>query len=134
MKFVISTLVAVHLVASIWHGNAHSTLGIDLSTFQTLFVYVVILAAPIASAAIVWTRFALLGASLFALSMTGALVFGVYYHYVHVSPDNIAHLPAGPIAAQVQFIQSAALIAIVELLSALVGCFVLGMVNRENRG
>lgn len=133
MKFAILGLVVVHLAASIWHGDAHTTLGIDLTTLQTLFVYVVILATPIASAALIWTRFASLSVALFAFSMTGALVFGVYYHYVHVSPDNIAHLPAGLIDAQAQFIQSAALIANIELFAALAGCFMLGRVYKASR-
>ena len=133
MKYVILGLVVVHLAASIWHGAAHTTLGIDLTTLQSLFVYIVILATPIVSAALVWTRFTLLSVGIFAFSMTGALVFGVFYHYVHVSPDNIAHLPAGLIDAQTQFIQSAALIANIELFAASAGFFMLGQVYRASR-
>ena len=133
MKTTILGLVVVHLAASIWHGDAHTTLGIDLTTLQSLFVYVVILATPIVSAALVWTRFALLSVGLFAFSMTGALVFGVFYHYVHVSPDNIAHLPAGLVDAQTQFIQSAALIANIELFAASAGFFMLGQAYRASR-
>jgi hypothetical protein len=42
-KLVITGLAAVHLIASLWHGSAHTRLRIELSTEQTLFVYVVII-------------------------------------------------------------------------------------------
>jgi len=126
MKLAISTLVIAHLVATLWHGDAHSTLGIDLSAAKTLYVLVVILVAPIISAILIWTRFTVFGVGLFAISMAGALVFGVYHHYVLVSPDNIAHLPAGLTEAHSQFIESAAVIAMLELFSAFLGFLLLG--------
>jgi hypothetical protein len=126
MKLAISTLVFAHLVAILWHGDAHSTLGIDLSAAKTLYVLIVILAAPIISAILIWTRFTVFGFGLFAISMAGALVFGVYHHYVLVSPDNIAHLPTGLAEAHLQFIESAAVIAMFELFSAFLGFLLLG--------
>ena len=126
MKLAITTLVIAHLVTTLWHGDAHSTLGIDLSAAKTLYVLIVILAAPIISAILIWTRFTVFGVGLFAISMAGALVFGVYHHYVLVSPDNIAHLPAGLAEAHSQFVKSAAVIAIFELLSAFLGFLLLG--------
>jgi hypothetical protein len=29
------------------------------------------------------------------VSMLGSLIFGFCYHYVIISPDHVAHLPAG---------------------------------------
>ena len=132
VKLSISILVIAHLVATIWHGDAHSTLGIDLPTLKNLFVYIVILAAPIVSAILIWTRFNVFGVGLFAISMAGALAFGVYHHYVLVSPDNIAHLPAGLAEAHAQFIASSAVIAIIELISAFLGFFFLGNTYATN--
>jgi hypothetical protein len=126
MKIAISTLVVIHLIASLWHGDAHTVLDISLPGLKNLFVYVVIVAGPIAGAALIWTRHFALGAGLVAVSMVGALVFGVYHHYILISPDNIAHLPVGPADAQTQFIDSAAFIAITELVTALLAVFVLG--------
>jgi len=126
MRLAISILVIVHLIAALWHGDAHSTLGIDLPTLKDIYIYVVIVAAPIVSVILVWTRFMIFGAGLFAFSMAGAVVFGAYHHYILVSPDNIAHLPPGLAEAHAQFIESAALIAIVEILAALLGFFALG--------
>jgi len=106
MKLAILTLVIVHVIATLWHGDAHSTLGIDLPTLKILYVYAVILAAPIVGAILVWTRFIIFGAGLFAFSMVGAFVFGVYHHYVLVSPDNVAHLPTGLAEAHSQLLSS----------------------------
>ena len=126
MKITISILFVLHLVVALWHGDAHSTLGIQLSFFQTLYVYLIILGAPVVGVILVWSRFMLVGIGLFAISMAGALVFAVCYHYILVSPDNIAHLPVGTAVVQAQFIDSAALIAIMELLSTLFGFSALG--------
>jgi hypothetical protein len=102
-----------------WHGDAHTRLDITLPFGKTVFVYVVIVLAPIAAAVLVWTRYQTSGVWLLFLSMLGAFLFGAYHHYVMVSPDNIAHLPPGPAAAQSQFIASAAVIALLELGTAL---------------
>jgi hypothetical protein len=126
MKIALTILVLVHLIAILWHGDAHTTLAIELPTLKNVFVYGVIVAGPIVGTAMIWTRFSALGACLVAVSMVGALMFGVYHHYVLVSPDNIAHLPSSAASARTQFIDSAALIAIIELGSALVGFFALG--------
>jgi hypothetical protein len=126
MKVALTTLVVIHLVASLWHGDAHTTLEIHLPDLKNLFVYIVIVAGPVAGAALMWTRHSALGAVLIVLSMVGALIFGVYHHYILVSPDNIALLPSSPAGADAQFINSAALIAILELVTALVAAFALG--------
>ena len=77
---VITGLVIVHLAALLWHGSAHSNLGIELSTKQTLFIYVVIIIAPVVAAILVWTRYVSLGLWMFFLSMLGSFLFGAYQH------------------------------------------------------
>ena len=94
-KIAVTVLVIVHLIASLWHGSAHTHLAIELSTKQTLFIYVVIIIAPVVAAILVWTRYESMGLWVFFLSMLGSFLFGAYQHYVLVSPDNISHLPAG---------------------------------------
>lgn len=126
-KVVITGLVAIHLVASLWHGSMHDRLSVNLSNGQTLFVYLVILIAPIIAAALVWTRFVSTSLWLFFLSMLGAFLFGAYYHYVMASPDNINYLPSGGPEFHHQFIVSAGLIALLELAAALYGAFCLGL-------
>ncbi|MFY9556289.1 MAG: hypothetical protein WAV20_21090 [Blastocatellia bacterium] len=132
-KLVITALVVAHLVASLWHGDAHTKLAIGLPPEKTLFVYIVILIAPIVAAALVWTRYINVGLWVFFLSMLGALLFGAYHHYVLVSPDNIGHLPTGSTESQSQFISSAAAIALLELASALYGAFGLGANNAQSK-
>lgn len=124
-RIVITGLVAIHLAASLWHGSAHTQLAVGLPLEKTIFVYVVILIAPIAAAGLVWTRFISAGLWLLCLSMLGALIFGAYHHYVLVSPDNIGHLPAGSPEAHSQFIVSAAVIAFLELAAALYAVYCL---------
>jgi hypothetical protein len=58
--------------------------------------------------------------------MCASLFFGVYHHYVFVFPDNIHHLPPGSTATHARFALSAAILALIELASALCAGFVLG--------
>lgn len=126
-RIVITGLVAVHLVATVWHGSLHTRLSINLSSRQTIFVYGVILIAPIVGAALVWTRYLASGLWVFLLSMLGSFLFGLYNHYVMVSPDNINFLPGTNLAAHHQFTISAGVIALIELASTLYGAFCLGL-------
>lgn len=132
-KVVITALVIVHLIANVWHGNAHTQLAIGLPPVKTAFVFVVILIAPLVAAVLVWTRYVSIGLWVFLLSMLGALFFGVYHHYVMVSPDNVGHLPDGSGESHSQFISSAAVIALLELASALYGAFCLRSQRAHSR-
>jgi hypothetical protein len=130
-RIVLTALGVVHLVGTVWHGAAHTELAIGLSAAQNAFVYVVILFAPLVAIGLLWTRHFTLGCWLFLASMGGSLLFGVYYHYVFVSPDNIHHLPPGSAAAHSRFTLSAAVIALLELTSTLSAAFVLGLQMRQ---
>ena len=132
-KMIITGLVAIHLAATLWHGSAHTQLAIALSTEKTIFVYIVILIAPIVAATLVWTRYNRVGLWGFFLSMLGAFLFGAYHHYVLVSPDNIGHLPAGSPESHSQFITSAGVIALFELGSAIYGAFSVGSYQGRSR-
>src|SRR5262245_47781171 len=112
-------MVAVHLVASVWHGGLHTELGINLSTAQNLFVLIVIVIGPLVGAVLVWTRLVRIALSLVFYSMLGALIFGVFYHFIFPSPDNVWFLPHGSLTATHQFKLSAGVIALLELASAL---------------
>ena len=125
MKPLLTGLAAAHLAVSVWHGGAHTHLAIDLPPEKILFVYVVVLIAPVVAASLVWTRYVSIGLWLFLLSMVGSFLFGGYHHYVLVSPDNISHLPVGSPEFRSQFVTSAGLLALLELGSALYGAFCL---------
>jgi len=124
-KIVVTLLVVIHLAATLWHGGAHEALAIALTPAQNVFVYVVILLGPLLAAGLVWTRFVAAALWLFTLSMLGALLFGVYHHYILVSPDNVAHLPDGSAHDHTQFVASAATIGLLELVSFIYGAYCL---------
>jgi hypothetical protein len=123
MKGAITGLAIIHLAVTVWHGNAHQALGVHLPPEKNIFVYVVIVVAPIVGAFLAWTRYRLAGAWVFALSMLGALLFGLYHHYVGVSPDHIRHLPSGDAGAQSAFVISAAGLALLESAGTALGVF-----------
>jgi len=123
MQGALVVFVVLHAVASAWHGRAHEQLSVALTPAQTAFVYAVILAAPLAGVALTWTRFARAGLWTVFVSMLGALMFGVYYHYIVVSPDHVAHLPAGPDSAHAAFVWSAAAIAVLEAAGTFLAAF-----------
>jgi hypothetical protein len=131
-KISISALVAIHLAVAVWHGNAHTALAIALPPEKNAFVFIVILIAPLVAASLMWTRYLLVGLWMIVLSMLGALLFGVYHHYLMVSPDNIGHLPTGSADAQSSFIASAAALALLELASALYGAYYLASLPRAS--
>jgi hypothetical protein len=130
-KLVTTVLVAVHLVVAIWHGNAHTVLAVALPPAKYAFVIAVIVIAPVIAVALVWTRFAMVGLSLVAISMLGALLFGVYHHFVLISPDNVHHLPAGSPGDQSTFATTAAALAWLELAAVLYGTWCLRSVGRR---
>ena len=132
-RIVITGLVLIHLAATLWHGSTHKQLSIDLPPEKTLFVLIVILLAPIVAAVLIWTRYTSMGLFVFFLSMLSALLFGVYHHYVLVSPDNISHLPGGSAESHSQFVASACIIALLELASALYGAFCIGSHHAQSR-
>jgi hypothetical protein len=126
-RMVCTLAVLAHLVVNILHGRAHGSLGVGLNTFQNIYVFGVILIAPLIAMLLLWTRYARMGLWLLVISMAGSLIFGAIYHYVVVSPDHVSHLPPG--AAQGMFRMTAVLLIVTELFGVIVG--MLGL--RSNR-
>jgi hypothetical protein len=88
-------IVLLHLLIATLHGMAHHALGITLSRMQILFVTIVITIAPVV--AVVTLRFnPRFGAALLMVSMIGSLMFGVWYHYIEMSPDHVSHVATMP--------------------------------------
>jgi len=119
-KIVCTVAVLVNLIVNMLHGRAHATLGVGLSSWQKVYVGVVILIAPlVAMVVLLWTRYDRLGLWLLVVSMAASLIFGVIYHYVVISPDHVSHLPPGD--AQGMFRTTAMLIILTELFGVIVG-------------
>ena len=91
----VTIAVLAHLIVTLFHGQAHTRLGVGLSNWQIVYVLSVIVVAPLVALALAFTRYARTGLWLLLASMLGSLVFGLCYHYIIISPDHVAHLPAG---------------------------------------
>lgn len=122
-KVWITIVVLAHLVVNLLHGNAHTSLGVGLSTWQTLYVLAVILVAPLLALGLLFTRYSRAGLWLLSASMLGSLIFGFLYHYIIISPDHVSHLPPG--TAQGMFRVTAVLLLITEALGVVVAAKVL---------
>jgi hypothetical protein len=101
---------------------AHVRLAIGLDAFQQWFVVIVITAAPLFAAYLVWKGRSRSGGALLAILMAGALVFGVYFHFVLPGPDHVAHFNL-PISFEMRdiFDLTAVLLALFECLGVLAG-------------
>ena len=111
---MVAIIVLGHLIVNILHGQAHTSLGVGLSSWQQIYVISVILLAPLVALGLSLTRCLRAGLWLLFVSMLGSLGFGLCYHYVIISPDHVAHLPAGD--ARGLFRTTAMLLLITEAL------------------
>lgn len=119
-----TVIVIVHAVMAATHGIAHLVIPVTLSLFSTLFVAVVIGLAPFVAARMLWGRNAQVGAWLLFASMLAAFLFGVYNHFIALSPDHVAHVPdhdATPI-----FQATAYMIMVLEAIGAGIGFWGMG--------
>jgi len=87
----LTAAVLAHLMFSIVHGGAHANAHVPLSTAANLFVFIVVLAGPLAGLALIW-RGDRRGTWIVAITMAASLVFGVVNHFVIASPDHVAHV------------------------------------------
>ncbi|NNL68226.1 MAG: hypothetical protein HKP30_18400 [Myxococcales bacterium] len=111
--------VAVHAAVLLGHGAAHSDLGVVLALWQQVYAYTLIVAGPLVAAALLGAGRLRPGFTLLAVCMLASLLFGVYHHYVAVSPDHVAHLPPGE--AQPLFRATAAGMGVVEAAGVVIG-------------
>ncbi len=114
----VTTAVVAHLIVVLLHGQAHTRLGVGLSNWQNLYVFVVIVLAPVVALVLSFTRYVRAGLWLLLASMLGSLIFGACYHYIIISPDHVAHLPAGE--ARGLFRVTAVLLLITETFGVIV--------------
>jgi hypothetical protein len=87
--------VNLHLAVSVIHGLAHLADGVIPGPLDAAFIVGVITVAPILAAALLWQKKGFPGALLLALSMAGALVFGLVQHFLLPGPDNVAQQGTG---------------------------------------
>src|SRR5262245_42864022 len=111
-RFWLTAVVVGHFVVALVHGAAHAGAQIPLSFAATSFVFVIILAGPLAGLFLMWLS-ERRGAYVIAFTMAGALIFGVLNHFVIAGADHVAHV-AGP--WQPLFTTTAVLLAVTESL------------------
>lgn len=84
--------VVAHAVISLAHGSAHSVGRVPLSSIASIYVIVVIFAAPLVGLLLLFTPRQRAGAIVIGVSMAASLVFGVWNHYVVAGPDHVSHV------------------------------------------
>jgi len=113
----LAAVVLVHLAVSLVHGAAHAGAVVTLGAAGTAFVYIVILAGPLIGLALA-VRQPELGSWLVALTMAGALVFGLVNHFIIQGTDHVAHVAP---EWRTLFASTAALLAILEAAGTAIG-------------
>jgi hypothetical protein len=127
----VTIVVLAHLVVVVLHGQAHTRLGVGLSNWQNLYVLIVIVLAPVVALVLSFTRYVRAGLWLLLASMLGSLIFGACYHYIIISPDHVAHLPAGE--ARGLFRVTAVLLLITETFGVVVAAWLSAKSVRSRR-
>jgi|SRR5215469_1156520 len=122
-------VVLAHLLVNIGHGLAHRELRVALPPSGTVFVIVVVLVLPLVAMALVWTTQKRLGLILLSLSMFGALLFGLYHHFLAIGLDHVHSQPVSPWG--ITFVLTAYLLLITEAIGAYLGIHFL-WITREN--
>jgi len=114
---MLAAIVIVHLVVSVIHGAAHSGARVFLPFAGNLFVYIVILAGPLAGLALSrWRPQA--GAALVGVTLAGSFAFGLINHFIIPGADHVAHVARD---WQSLFATTAVLLAVVEAAGATIG-------------
>lgn len=84
-------IVLLHFLVNIAHAAAHTNLHIEMNAWQSVYILLVIVLFPLVSAVLLWRR-SRKGFGLLFWSMLGSLLFGAYYHFIALGPDNVALL------------------------------------------
>lgn len=121
MKITALVIIAAHVVVVVLHSIAHNVLPVEATPAQLAFIVPVILVAPVV-AAIMLAKFEKAGMVLLTASMLGALVFGIYYHFVADTIDHVAHVAhREPLFWSQMFQITSYLLAITETVGVVVG-------------
>src|SRR5262245_2158514 len=112
---VLILIVLAHVAVTVFHGRAHTGAVVPMSPAANVFIFTVIVAAPLVGAAILWFFSISMGAWILGLSLGGALIFGVVNHFVLESPDHIARIAA---QWRTLFTATAVLLALTEALGS----------------
>lgn len=129
MRFLGLGLILAHLVISTIHGRAHQGSMVELNTFGYAYVIVVITVAPLVAGGLLFSRAAKAGALLLTLSMLGSLFFGVWYHFLSATNDNVA-VVHGPWSFTFRW--TAVALALIEFVGVVLGVFAFRTMRKLN--
>ena len=129
-------VVLVHIIITGLHGIAHQQAGVSISDFQSVYVFLVTVAAPITAVIMLLflnkQKIQRGGAWLLLVSMLGSLLFGLVYHVLLPGSDNIftviMHEPL--LDGAVFFTSTAILLVIVDGVGSWVGARATRMVAK----
>jgi hypothetical protein len=113
----LAVVVLLHLAVTAAHGSAHASAGVRLGPAGMAFVLLVITIGPLAGLAWMWKN-PRSGARLIAVTMTGALLFGLVNHFLIPGADHVGHVVG---ASRELFQATAALLVIIEAAGAALG-------------
>jgi hypothetical protein len=114
---VLIALIALHLAISFVHGAAHDGAAVPLSPAANLFVWVVILAGPLAGLLIWFWLDRRAGAWLVGATLGASFAFGLTNHFLIAGADHVAHVAE---AWRPMFTVTAVLLAVTEALGSTV--------------
>ena len=88
VAFLGTVVVVVSAVVNVAHTASHAGQHLlSLPGWQLAYIAIVIYAAPLVAASLLWTRYRFAGAWLLTASMAGSFAFGFLYHFVIPGPD-----------------------------------------------
>ena len=116
----ITTIVLAHLIVAVAHGAAHQSLAINPPRgADVVFILLAVYLLPLVA---IW-RLRAAGSSaaaiLLLVSMGGALIYGIVFHYGLPTPDHVSQVPHTPSGAL--FRVTAGLLAPLEAIGAALG-------------
>ena len=127
-------VVLSHIIVTGVHGIAHQQLGVSISDFQSGYVFLVTIVASIAAAVMLlflnMPKIQQGGAWRLLVSMLGSLLFGIVYHIVLPSSDNIFTVMQNSSLYSLVFTSTGTLLLIVEGVGTLVGAKATRMVAK----
>jgi len=83
-------IIAFHFALNLVHGAAHEHYEIPMAMWQDVYIWAVILIAPLVAGGLLLARKLRAGAWLMLGSMAGSALFGIYFHFLLIGPDNIS--------------------------------------------
>lgn len=89
---VIYAIVLVHALVSGYHGWSHDDAAVPNTLAQSLFIVAVVFVSPLLAVALLIRGSMHSGMAISALSMLGALLVGVLFHFARDTPDWCSHV------------------------------------------